>query len=478
MTIPYKENLKLFFFFLLAVLFHYWFISHLLKLEVVLVPMKINISAHLKSPVENETEGEEEKKEKGKKKAKGKPASKEQREKFLSEWGDLINDLESAKKIKGASIEEIDNILPNSDVSDSYIHRKRDYEDIMVKEVFPTVHDIDKKFDELIKKSPQKLERYHERNRIIDEFRNDGEISIQKGLNIRMKHPQKDAKVPLDFPLAQRKKYFDETLPLSKEKQLAMFMDKYLGYHPNKGDLPTAIRDLYYKNLQRIAYTFSTDETYFYLDYFQENLNKEDFLMNAQAIAANLQGTKTAIEILFAMDNIYDIQSRALLFLKRFEIESENYPQEKQNRLHYQSMKYLLKRYLPELKAKGLNTQVDITRKYQEKRLEILNYMQKTTPKNYREKDILFEQAAVYFQLGRMEGNIAYIKKAEKIWRSLKNKNSAGDFLNEKANLQILNLLKNTDIFKVENEIDIILRTRYNEKIMEKIEREKQLLYP
>jgi hypothetical protein len=58
-------------------------------------------------------------------------------------------------------------------------------------------------------------------------------------------------------------------------------------------------RDLYYKNLQRLAYTFSPDSTYFSIDYLQENLNKEDYLREFnESSFAELKGTKTATEIL------------------------------------------------------------------------------------------------------------------------------------------------------------------------------------
>lgn len=469
----FKNRIKNIAFLTFSVLMHLWFIAYFLQKsqQMVLVPHEIVISANLQNLLE---EGEK----KNKKKGEGSPASAEQKEQFLEKWQELIDNLENAQKIKGASIEEIDDIFDHPDISDSYIYRSRDYEDIMVKDVFPTLNNIDKKFSEVLKKSPAALENYHERNRIIDEFRNDGEVFIHKGIKARVENPQRDSKAPLEFPRKQRQEYFDKTLALGKEAQMKMFMEKYLGYHPDEGDLPHSLRDLYYENLQRIAYTFSSDETYFYLDYFQENLNKEDFLMNSLAIAANLEGSKTAIEILFALDNIYDIQNRALLFLKRFERMAENYPAEKRNRLHYQTMKYLLKRYLPILQEKNLTRQIDISEKYQLKRLEILEYMFGNSPKSYRHKDILFEQAAVYFALSRLHGNQEYFSKAIEIWKNLRKQKSSGDFLNEKAYFQIHELLRSFDPHAVENEIDTILRLRHNEKILEKIEREKRLLYP
>lgn len=469
----FKNRLKNFAFLSFSIFVHLWIIAYFLQKAqyMVLLPQEIVISANLQNLLE---QGEHRKKKKGE----GTLPSAEQKEQFLEQWQELLDHLENAKKIKGNSIEEIDEIFDHPDVSESYIHRQRDYEDIMVKDVFPTLHDIDKKFSDVIKKSPAALEHYHERNRIIEEFRNNEEIFISTGVKARIENPQKKSKAPLEFAQKQRQKYFDNTLPLEKEVQMKMFMDKYLGYHPDEGDLPDALRDLYYENLQRIAYTFSSDETYFYLDYFQENLNKEDFLKNSLAIAANLEGSKTAIEILFALDNIYEIQNRALLFLKKFEIMAESYPVEKQNRLHFQSMKYLLKRYLPVLQEKNLTNQIDISEKYQLKRLEILEYMLQSSPNFYRHKDILFEQGAVYFALSRLHGNQEYLSKAKEIWKNLDKKKSSGDFLNEKAFLQIQKLLRSFDVHAVTNEIDAILRLRHNDKILEKIKREKRLLYP
>ena len=62
-----------------------------------------------------------------------------------------------------------------------------------------------------------------------------------------------------------------------------------------------AIRELYYQNLQRLAYVFSPDPTYFMLDYFQENLNKEDFLKNSLYLVSKNLGSKAATEMLLLL---------------------------------------------------------------------------------------------------------------------------------------------------------------------------------
>src|SRR5690606_11159255 len=99
--------------------------------------------------------------------------------------------------------------------------------------------------------------------------------------------------------------------PDDKTQQLSNFINRYFQYDPNEGDLPIATRELYFKNLERLLYSFSSDQTYLYLDFYLENLNKADFLYQALNQAARLDGTKTATELLFTIERIYEIQQRA-----------------------------------------------------------------------------------------------------------------------------------------------------------------------
>ena len=165
----------------------------------------------------------------------------------------------------------------------------------MVKDVFPTIHNIDQHFEEILNAAPERLEEYVRRNKIIEQYR-DPKVSDRADLmEVNFKEITKNGTLgPLNFPAPARQQYFDETLAEDKTLQLSNFINKYYDYDPNNGDLPIATRELYYQNLERLIYSFSNDPTYFYLDYYFENLNKEDFLFNALNSASKLDGTKTA----------------------------------------------------------------------------------------------------------------------------------------------------------------------------------------
>jgi hypothetical protein len=79
-----------------------------------------------------------------------------------------------------------------------------------------------------------------------------------------------------------------------------------------------------------LAYGFSNDTTYFTADYFEENLNKEDYLRNSMALASKYKGKKTSTEILFSILDIYEIQQRAIEeYYKNLEIQKNLSPKDK-----------------------------------------------------------------------------------------------------------------------------------------------------
>ena len=137
-----------------------------------------------------------------------------------NEWKDLIERLEKTKGLRNNYTEDYEDLLENSGISDSYIQRKRHYEDIIVKDVFPSLEDIEKPFEQVIRQSPETLLKYNKRNQIIEDYRkwaNGQEVAPAKTVKILNQDEQKNT--PLNFPKNERMKYLDSTLKEPKETQ-------------------------------------------------------------------------------------------------------------------------------------------------------------------------------------------------------------------------------------------------------------------
>lgn len=394
-------------------------------------------------------------------------------------WGDLVDRLKEVEELKGKASNKFDNIIKDGSTSDKYIYRERNYEDIMVKDVFPTLDTIEKPFSELVKNAPNDLEKFLERNEIIEKYRkNSFEAEEPIKTEIVKNISDKKSKKILEMKKEEREKYFDKTLPLKKEEQLSGFIEKFLGFDPNKGDLPFMFRDLYYKNLQRLAYNFSSDSTYFTIDYFQENLNKEDYLKNSMNMLSELKGTKTASEILFSLENIYEIQSNAIqqYFMNQNLFDEKS----KDKELRKETIKQVLKRYKPVLDSKKLKNYDDVWTIYSKKKEEIIDYLIKTTPENYRISDAYFEKGRILWERGTRKSDPKILSEAIKYWNKIPSEKNSGDFLNEKAYMQIqTELKKNLNQLEriTEMQISQILSMRLFEALNEKKLREDKLLW-
>jgi len=400
-------------------------------------------------------------------------------------WEELIENLESVKDLRKNYMETYDNLLPNSDVAESYIRRFRHYEDMVVKEVFPTVYSIDKSFEQEISEAETILEKHNTRNQIIEEFRNQQEpeeltkVELEKDL----KKANNKTLVPLVMPEPERDQYLDKILPDTKESQIQEFVEKFSGYDPNKGDLPLMYRDLYYKNLQRLAYTFSSDPTYFTADYFEENLNKEDYLRNAMNLISKLKGTKTATEILFTILDIYEIQERAIYQHFQNKLMWPNYTSEQKKQIRVETIRRVIEKYDPVFKSKKIESYEDVTKLYEKKKLQIVDFLIKTTP-NYRLADAHFEKGRLYFErYMKTPSQIELLEKARQEWKIVsqyksKKNEEAGDFLNEKIFLQIEPYLSSLDSLKGSKDLIYSqILSRMNERLQKKKEREEALLW-
>jgi len=405
-------------------------------------------------------------------------------------WGDLIERLKNNANLTSTFKQVYEDFRPESNISRSYIYRDRKQEDIVVKEVFPTIYTIDQDFSEILNAAPKKLDEHNKRNEIIRDFRKlqQGRLSPNTLKIYLTKKGDSMDKVPLVFAPEDRKKYFDDTLKLPKDVQLNNFVRRYFSYDPDVGDLPIATRELYYDNLQRIAYIFSNDPTYFYLDYFLENLNKEDFLRNALQQAASLDKTKTQTELLFAIEDIYHIQQRAWNYYFSFGNLKNNLPEEKKNRLRNETLRRVHDRYQDVLKDKGVGNNGDILSLYSQKRVEIMDYIIQNTPQAYRKNDALFARAIIHWQHGVLANREDEKLLAIKQWLSISASSTQADekdgFLSYQAWAKLLPLLKEYLAGPqggrqlTQAKIQVILNQRDQSRLVAKQAREEQLLWP
>lgn len=410
------------------------------------------------------------------------------KEKYGSgQWKELVDRLQESSDLRKKFKNTYDGIIKDGNVSDSYIFRKRDYEDITVKEVFPTVHKIDKPFRQEIREAPAELLVHQERNRIIDLYRNlteeDDVLRVELDGD-----SEKRSKSPLQMSKGERMRYLDRNLPQRKEEQMKDFMGRFMNYDPDKGDLPLFVRELYYENLQRLAYTFSGDPTYFTVDYFQENLNKEDFLKNSLALYSEFKDHKVGAEILFTLENIYEIQARALgLYFQNLATFPSLSP-ESRKELRVEVIRRVLERYKPILKKKNIQSIQEVNELYTKKRLDIMDTLIANTPDGYRRADALFETGRIHWEYAQgleTDKRIPEQQKAVQIWKSIQDRDMInGDFLSRDAWKEIREALDlaNTNAqgmldFNTQNRVTAALRNRLNAVLTEKKLREDRLLW-
>ncbi|MGV3665126.1 MAG: hypothetical protein ACO1NV_03260 [Leptospira bouyouniensis] len=402
-----------------------------------------------------------------------------------SQWEDLVKNLEGTSELRKQFRNDYDQINENSGVAESYIKRQRDFEDIIIKDVLPTLKNIRDPFKVDIDSAEDNLYLHKERNRIIEEFRK-GEESTQP---ITMKISNEGdlpPKSPLSMSKEDRTKYLDRTLKQKKEKQLDEFISRFMGYDPNKGDLNLFVRDLYYENLQRLAYPFSNDMSYFAIDYFQENLNKEDFLRQMMAALSAQLGTNTGTEILFTIENIYYIQGKALeqYFSVRDYLRNST-PEQKQT-LRYETLRQVELKYKKLLQEKKILNVLDAEDAYVKKRIDILDTLIKNTPNFYRTKDGIFEKAKILWEYGQWKQDPKLQSDALKLFYQIPKIPNNGDFLNKDTFESIQLLLRDGGdpiestvlSAQTKDQIEYTLRMRNDEAMTKKKLREDRLLWP
>jgi len=356
-------------------------------------------------------------------------------------WKEQLDRTEEGEELsENYGHKDDDQVSINTAVPEEYRKRKRDYRNIIAKDIFPTLKTIDKPFREEIKEAPQELERMLERNEVIENYRlwREGKaIPDKKRTRVTLNTPRPGTLGALAFDEKARRRYFDETLSEPKEQQLDRFLRDYGNYDPNEGDLPKAMRELYYENLQRVASSFSSDITYLAIDYYHEALNKEEFLRKALDVASKKKGTRYATEILFAIENIYEIQGRALKLLFEVKKHIEGLSAKEKENIRVKTLEKVVARYIPLAAKKGIRNERDALQHYYLKRTEVLDYLLENTPGGYRSKDATFAKGRVFWESAHSDPTnpaaIQQVKRAVEIWRSIDFLADNGDFVSGEA---------------------------------------------
>jgi hypothetical protein len=203
---------------------------------------------------------------------------------------------------------------------------------------------------------------------------------------------------------------------------------------------------------------------------------------------SEFQNNKLGTEILFTLENIYDIQGRAVsMYFQNKELLSRMNEQEKEQ-LRVEVIRRVLERYQKIFQEKNIKSIDDVNRLYSKKRLEIMDTLIQNTPNNYRKADGLFEKARIHWEYSQtlaMEERIIEQSKAIQIWKGISAVHATnGDFLNEKALEEIKNTLRTSQrspdgMIDGNSQIAIssILRNRISEFLRAKSERESKLLW-
>lgn len=392
--------------------------------------------------------------------------------------GELLDLLDKTRGMERQNPISPDKLIPDSGVDKKYILRERQYKDITLKDVFPTLKTIRKPFEEILRHSEDDLIFFEKRNSIIRDFESyqNGEKFHHHQFRITIKNKTEKSRPPLFFPHNKRMAYLDKSIGESKEDQLQNFIRNFLGYHPQKGDLPVFIRDLYFQNLQRIAYRFSYDPTYFYIDYFQENLNKESFLKNSLHLMSILPGTRSQIELGFSVENIYEIQSNAWDFYFEFRDMNPDLKVRENPPNRIRTLTLLEKKYRRMLEKEQIKDRSTLRKLYFQRRLEIMDFLEKQSPDRYRIADIYYQRGRIYWQQYSDQNNPIYKKKAIEEWKKIPSLVSREDIF-RKEYTELIRILHSSPDNSAEINIRLFFLRDLREKLSEKKERESRLLW-
>ncbi len=317
------------------------------------------------------------------------------------EYEKLLDDINKSQKLISKYKPQFEQLLRNAKAPQKYIYRDRAYDELIAKDVFPTLQNIKRHFSYSLRRAPKDLRKHKTRNRVINDFKlftRGRSLRHTRYVELNLNH-KGEKKGPLVMNRQQRLRYLNNTYLLPKESQLSKFVKEFMIYDPNMGDLPALARELFFENLLRVVYAFSADKSYFFIDYSLENLNKEDYLKEILDQVAKVKGTKTATELLFTVENIYETQQKAwgeyYKLLENYQFE------ENSDKLRLKVLKGLMQKYAEPLKKRKIYSYKDIANLYTARRIEIMEHIVRTTPDNYRKADALFWKARVHWERGR-----------------------------------------------------------------------------
>lgn len=204
-------------------------------------------------------------------------------------------------------------------------------------------------------------------------------------------------------------------------------------------------------------------------------------MRRALDVVSKKKGTKYATEILFAIENIYEIQGRALKLLFEVKRHIATLPAKDKNNIRVQTLEKVVQRYMPLAEKKGIRNDRDALQHYYLKRTEVLDYLLENTPGGYRTKDATFAKAKVFWESAdpMNPGTWQNAKRAVDLWRSIDHLSDAGDFVAGEAHTAMREALQKFKAFASPETTQIrIALDKETFKIMQKkTERENRILW-
>jgi DNA polymerase III delta prime subunit len=201
-------------------------------------------------------------------------------------------------------------------------------------------------------------------------------------------------------------------------------------------------------------------------------------------LASDYYGTKTGIEILFTIADIYEIQQRAIYQYFQNSKSFYSYSSKQKQEIRVETIRRIIEKYKSLLDTKKIFSEQDSDKLYWKKRLGIYNQILKSTPGDYRKSDVLFEKGRVLWDMAQRNNDNKLYEDAVNIFKEISRvKKSEGDFIFKSTYESILPLLNDAisgngaKNFTARNNISMLLMGRLNQHLENKKKREDRLLW-
>ncbi len=295
----------------------------------------------------------------------------------------------------------------STSVPKGYIFRHRDYPKILKSNLFPTLSYLEKSISDVIQEHHKNFSNY--------------ELELQKKT--------------LKTPSYKTQDLLDQIYPLDKEEQVLIFHHELIQPGQlNPLEIALFLNSFYTQNLTRLVYQYSSDPAVFISDYLDGQTNKESLLKYLLYLIRKFPDSEISVEALLAIESIFQIQQNAIIYLVdsvekgicKFGNEDEkNSPLQKL--VCKVNTKYKV--------AENAYTKENMTSKYTQFRMGILNYVVLHNQNQYRLNDIKFRK----FQL--LLSDSRYLEAVAE-FKSISTQDNYGLFVYQENFKQIASVVK------------------------------------